>query len=108
VTRQGIAVTRRPKADDDILSAVLWLRKNGSLRVAEEFVVALEAAVRPLRDHPLAGTDLIGTRLGIPGLRSYRVAGTAYLLFYSAAPGQLEIIRVLHERRDIDADLLES
>lgn len=106
MTRRGVAVTRRPKADEDLLSAVLWIRENGSPAVAEKFVDAVEAAIHTLTVHPLAGSDRLGTRLGIAGLRSYRVPRTPYLLFYLADRDRIEIVRVLHERRDIDGGLL--
>jgi hypothetical protein len=56
---------------------------------------------------PLAGSGLIGVRLGIPGLRSFPVDRTPYVLFYLAGSRRVDLVRLLHGRRDIRAELIE-
>lgn len=85
---------------------MLWLRENASERVAEEFVDEVEETLGLLSRHPLAGSGYAGMRLGIPGLRSFRVRGTPYILFYLARDRQIDLVRVLHGRRHIDAELV--
>lgn len=101
-----VAIVRRPSAQADLLEAVLWLRENASERVAEEFVDDVEDALGLLSRHPLAGSGYAGMRLGIPGLRCFRVGGTPYLLFYLAGDSRIDLVRVLHGRRHIDAELV--
>jgi len=106
VSPDRAAIVRRPRARADLLEAVLWLRENASPRVAVEFVDAVEEALALLAEHPLAGSGHVGLRLGIPDLRSFPVSGTPYILYYLADPGRIDVIRVLHGRRDIDAELV--
>ncbi len=100
------AIVRRPRAQADLIEAVLWLRENTSVRVAEDFVDEVEQALGLLSRHPLAGSGYAGLRLGIPGLRSFRVKGTPYVLFSLAEDRRIDLVRVLHGRRDIDAELV--
>jgi toxin ParE1/3/4 len=72
--------------------------------MAVEFVVRVEEALDLLSRDPLAGSGLIGVRAGIPGLRSFPVDCTPYVLFYLAASRRVDLVRVLHGRRDIDAE----
>lgn len=103
----ALPVVRRPQADTDLVEAVLSLREHASPTIAVEFVDRVEEALDLLSRHPLAGSGLIGVRVGIPGLRSLPVDGTAYVLFYRADSHRVDLVRVLHGRRDIDAELVE-
>lgn len=67
----------------------------------------MEEALDLLSRHPLAGSGLVGVRVGIPGLRSFPVDRTPYVLFYLADSRRIDLVRVLHARRDIDAELIE-
>lgn len=103
----AVPVVRRPRADTDLIEAVLWLREHTSPAIAVEFVDRVEKALDLLSRHPLAGSGLIGFRVGIPGLRSFPVDRTPYVLFYLADSRRIDLVRVLHARRDIDAELIE-
>jgi toxin ParE1/3/4 len=107
VSSDPLPVFRRPRADTDLLEAVLWLRDQASRAVAVELVDRVEEALALLSRHPLAGSGLGGVRLGIPGLRSLPVQHPPYVLFHLAAGRRIELVRVLHGRRDIDAQLIE-
>ena len=89
-----------------MLDAVLWLREHASASVALQLVDAVEDSVELLVTYPLAGSGWVGTRLGIPELRSFPAGETGYVLYYLATGQGLEILRVLHGRRDIDAELI--
>ncbi len=106
MTPDPLPVQRRPRAAADLREAVLWLREEASPAVAVELVDRVEDALALLARHPLAGSGLVGLRLGIPGLRSFPVSGTPYILFYLADSRRIDLIRVLHGRRDIDAELI--
>jgi toxin ParE1/3/4 len=45
--------------------------------------------------------------LGRPGLRSWPIARYPYLVFYREGEQRIEVLRVLHGRRDI-ASLLDA
>ncbi len=103
----ALPVVWRPRADTDLVEAVLWLREHASPAIAIEFVDRVEKALDLLSRHPLAGPGLVGVRIGIPGLRSFPVERTPYVLFYLADSRRVDLVRVLHGRRDIDAALVE-
>ena len=103
-----LPVVRRPRADTDLVEAVLWLREQLSPTAAVAFVERVEEALDLLSRHPLAGSGLIGVRIGIPGLRSFPVEHSPYVLFYLADSRCVDLLRVLHGRRDIDAALVEK
>ncbi|MGH7480879.1 MAG: type II toxin-antitoxin system RelE/ParE family toxin [Longimicrobiales bacterium] len=104
---ESLPVFRRPRADADLVEAVLWLRENASPAIAVDFVDRVEEALALLSRHPLAGSGLVGIRLGIPGLRSFHVTRTPYVLLYLADSRRVDLVRVLHGRRDVDADLID-
>lgn len=72
------------------------------------------AAARRLVDRPeakvkrLAASPAIGRRRDdlLPGLRSLAVR--SYVIFYRARPDGIEVVRVLHARRDIEGILGEG
>ena len=103
----AVPVVRRPQTDTDLVEAVLWLREHASPAIAVEFVDRVEGALDLLSRHPLAGSGMVGVRVGIPGLRSFPVDRTPYVLFYLADSRRVDLVRVLHGRRDIDAELIE-
>ena len=105
---EGLPVFHRPRAHADLVEAVLWLRENASPATALELVDRVEEALDLLSRHPLAGSGLVGLRLGIPELRPCPVTHTPYVLLYLVDSRRLDLVRVLHARRDIDAALIEA
>jgi toxin ParE1/3/4 len=74
------------------------LAAEASTRVADEAVRDLFRVCDRLVDHPFLGrprNDLI------PGLRS--ILAHPYIVFYRVSGSNIEVVRVLHQRRDIDA-----
>ena len=69
-----------------------------SPEIADGFVITLTRAGERTLDRPLAWR----TRDDLaPGLRAIRVK--PYILFYRTTSSGIEVLRVLHERRDIAA-----
>lgn len=101
-----LPLVRRPAAIRDMVDAVLWLREEASPRIAEDFVDAIEEALGLIVLHPLMGSGEVGIRLGIAGLRHFPVSGTPCVLYYVATEQRVDLVRVLHGRRDVDAELL--
>jgi toxin ParE1/3/4 len=98
----------RPLAQADIDAILAYLRAEGGPRLAGKFAQLLEDALRTLATHPAIGSRRYADLLGIPGLRSWPIKQSAYLIFYVDDAGQLDIWRVLHARRDISALLGEG
>lgn len=76
--------------------------------MAMELAEQLEGALRSLATHPAIGSARYADLLDIPGLRSWPIKPSTYLIVYVGDAGQLDIWRVLHGRRDISALLGEG
>lgn len=104
----GKRLRLRPLAQADINAIVAYCRAEGGTSLATQFVDELEGTLRTLATHPAIGSRRCADLLGIPGLRSWPIRQSAYLIFYVDDAGQIDIWRVLHGRRDISALLGEG
>lgn len=90
-------VTRRPQAVEDVLE--IWDHiAEDSLTAADRWVDVLDEKLQLWATQPLMGRardDLMD------GLRSFLYG--RYVVFYSPLPDGLDVVRVLHGARDIDA-----
>lgn len=91
-------------ADLDIARAVEHYRDQADPETALRFINAIELAARRIADFPTSGSATAEVRTGIPGLRVLREEGFPFLLFYTCDDDAVRVHRVLHERRDIDAE----
>ena len=85
-----------PEAKRDIDGIWDYLKEQASVRVADEAIQRILRACNILVRHPFAGrprADLI------PGLRS--ILSNPYSVFYRVGETKIEIVRVVHQRRDI-------
>lgn len=96
----------RPKAEEDLDRAVSWLLEHAPAGAAITFVDALESAFALLARHPLAGSGSIAIRAGVPDLRVLPVPDSPYLIVYIGTARRVDIVRVLHSRRDVDEELI--
>ena len=75
--------------------------------IAKDDPDAARRVVTRLRDmaRPLAGTPAIGRGRLEPGARIRSFVADRYVLFYRplSRPGGIELVRVLHGARDVDA-----
>jgi toxin ParE1/3/4 len=88
-----------PAAARDLIEIHDYIARDNPA-AARRLLGRLEAKVKQLANSP--GTGRHRDEL-LPGLRSFAVR--SYVIFYRAIPGGIEVIRVLHARRDIDAIL---
>lgn len=96
----------RPEADRDVDAALAFLLKEGArpaaLRLLEEF----EAALSRIGERPAIGSPRYAHLL--PGLRYWSLRKHSYLVFYVEQPDFVDVLRVLHAKRDIPAALAED
>jgi toxin ParE1/3/4 len=89
---------KSPQAEIDL--TLIWdFIAHDNVRAADTLLVRIEAAFDMLAENPLAGRardDLA------PKIRSLPVGN--YIIFYLALSDGIEVVRVLHGRRDIDSD----
>ena len=103
----GKPLVLRPLAQADIDAVFAYCRAEGGPSLARQLADQLEDALRTLATHPAIGSRRYADLLGIPGLRSWPIKKSPYLIFYVDDAGQIDIWRVLHGRRDISALLGE-
>jgi toxin ParE1/3/4 len=100
-------LVERRLARRDIEDAIDFYAAEAGEAVALEFVDALEATYRLIADHPAAGSTRYAFELNLPDLRSRRVRGFPYIVFYVERADDIDIWRVLHGHRDIPEWLQE-
>lgn len=90
-------ITRRPLAEADIIE--IWdTIAEDSLAAADRWVDRLDEQLRLLAAQPMMGRarDELA-----PGVRSFPFG--RYIVFYAPLDDGIDVIRVLHGARDIDA-----
>ena len=91
----------RPQALRDQKGEVRYYRKEGGARVAVKAVKATNSALDQIELDPGIGSPVLAKRLGIPGLRIWKVAKFPRLWCYFERGDHLDVVRLLGERQDI-------
>lgn len=99
MTRKPVIRLRRAHAD--IAAAIAHYRTTADVAVAIRFIDELERSISMIAKAPATGSPRYAELLDLPGLRCRRLAGYPYLVFYAERERQIDVWRVLHERRDI-------
>ncbi|MFN3946231.1 MAG: type II toxin-antitoxin system RelE/ParE family toxin [Allosphingosinicella sp.] len=94
-------VLRRRAARNDIIAASDHYEDEAGADIARRFLGAVEEAIGKLGERPGAGSPRLGEALGMPRLRSRPVDRFPYLIFYEESGDRVEIVRVLHTKRDL-------
>ena len=97
-------VVRTPQAEREIMQIAYYFADEASYDVSDRFLRAVDKATRQIVNMPGVGAlrdydnpELIGMRmLPLPKFLKY-------LLFYRLADEDIEILRVLHGARDLQA-----
>ena len=97
-------VNERRRAKQDIQDAVDHYLQQEATAAARAFLQSLEAAYLLMCAHPSLGSPSYVERFGGPrGLRGWALQGFPYVIFYLEAADHVDVVRVLHGRRDIPA-----
>lgn len=91
----------RPQALSDQHVEVRYYRSEGGSRVAVKLANATHAALDQLELDPGIGSPTLGNMLGVPELRTRRVAKLPLLWCYFERADHLDVVRLLGERQDI-------
>ncbi|MGO1591663.1 MAG: type II toxin-antitoxin system RelE/ParE family toxin [Ancrocorticia sp.] len=94
-------VRLRALAAADIKDASDYYRAEAGPEVGLEFVRSLEKQLQTIGDFPALGSTWYETTLGVLLLRTIPVTGFPYTVFYLEREKHLDVLRVLHNRRDI-------
>jgi toxin ParE1/3/4 len=103
----SLRIVRHRKAKRDLLQAYVFIGED-NLDAAERLLRAVNDDLRRLADMPGLGPVRESDNPKLAALRFLPVTGfRKYLLFYRATSTTLELVRVIHGARDIDAALDE-
>lgn len=94
-----------PVAKSDILDISDYYA-DISVGLAERFVDELDATLHGLCFQPGVGSRRYAHFLADKSLRVWQLDHFPFLLFYRIDGQSLDVLRVLHERRDLSADLI--
>lgn len=94
-----------PVAKGDILDISDYYA-DISVGLAERFVDELDATLHDLCFQPGVGSRRYAHFLADQSLRVWQLDHFPFLLFYRIDGQSLDVLRVLHERRDLSADLI--
>jgi toxin ParE1/3/4 len=95
-----------PAADRDLDDQAAYLAVEANLETALRFYDAASITFGKLANIPGIGERWPSANPRLAGLRVWRIEGfEKHLIFYRAADDGIEIVRILHGARDIDAVL---
>ena len=96
-------VRQRPTAIDDHDGVVDYYLEQSGNRLATRFSTALKDVFERISHNPRVGSGAIGEHCGLPGLRTWPIPGFPYLVCYFDTPEYIDVWRILHGARDLDA-----
>ncbi|RUL86978.1 type II toxin-antitoxin system RelE/ParE family toxin [Tautonia sociabilis] len=92
-------IVRSAAAERDLIEIWAYIAED-NLEAADRLLDKLNDTLQTLAEHPEMGRErpVLG-----PGLRSFPIE--SFVVFYREAAGGIEIVRVLHGRRDVEEQL---
>ena len=93
----------RPKAEDDLVNRTQYYAQVEDERLAERFLAAALAALKPIQRMPGLGSLRIGELCEVPGLRDWPVKGFPVRWFYFHRNDHLDVVRLLADAQDLMA-----
>jgi toxin ParE1/3/4 len=95
-----------PEADADIDESALYYTGQAGIELGLRFYAATEETFAWILENPKGGAPREFLNPRLRGLRMWPVRGfEKRLVFYRKIEGEVEIVRVLHGARDIEAVL---
>lgn len=95
----------RLKAETDIENAFAYYLNEAGADTALGFLAEVETALSHIEQNPGTGSPRYGELCEVPGLRLWLVTRFPYAVLYVEHSEQLDVLRVLHQHRDIPAQL---
>lgn len=98
-------VIQRALAQADIVRAFDHYLAEASVDIASALVLEIDASLLAIARFPGAGSPRYASPLSIDNLRFVMVERFPYLIFYIDREDCIEVIRVLHQHRDMPSVL---
>jgi toxin ParE1/3/4 len=105
VARRPVVVSLRAQRDVDELAA--GYADDAGSEIARSFVDALAEAFDLIAPNPGIGSPRYGLMLNLPGVRCWPLRPWSQVIFYVEREHAIDVVRVLHDARDIPATLAE-
>lgn len=88
-----------------MIALYVWYETEGGYELAERFFAMADAVMRDLLTQPGLGREWPTRHPRLHGLRKANVTKPFgnVLIFYLVSQARIEVVRVLHAQRDIDA-----
>ncbi|MEA5595568.1 type II toxin-antitoxin system RelE/ParE family toxin [Rivularia sp. UHCC 0363] len=103
-----VNVYKHPQVIRDLIDLATYIAAN-NMDVSDKFLVAAEDTFKQLALTPKMGRVREFYNPNLANVRQQPIKGFRnYLVFYQTRDADIEILRVLHGRRDIDAILDED
>lgn len=104
----GKPVVPRALARADADLAIEHYLAEAGADLALGFIDALECVYAAIGAAQATGTPHWAHELNLPGLRTYRLKGYPWLVFYIEQREHIDVWRILHSKRDIPAWMARS
>ncbi|WPL10808.1 MULTISPECIES: type II toxin-antitoxin system RelE/ParE family toxin [Thiorhodovibrio] len=98
-------VIRRERSSKDLEEAADFHFAQGGEALELRFIDAIERTLQLIAERPAIGSLRYAHPLQRSGLRCFQVRRFPYVVFYVDLPDRVDVLRVLHRRRDIPAIL---
>lgn len=101
-------VRLRRVAQRDVEQALDAYLQEAGEETALRFIDALERTYRNISERPRAGSSRFAHELDLPGLRVWSLRKFPYIVFYRVQSDHVDVWRVLHQKRDVPAWLVDN
>jgi toxin ParE1/3/4 len=99
LTKRSLALN--PRADFDIEDVLSHYQAQQAYQAGEAFLTELGQCLRFLTTFPRAGSLRLANEIGRNDIRTWPMNKFPFLLLYKATQNHVDILRVLHQSRDI-------
>ncbi|MBD2501894.1 type II toxin-antitoxin system RelE/ParE family toxin [Anabaena azotica] len=97
------AIKKRPQAIRDLIDLATYIAQD-NLDVSDRFLAAAEATFKQLAKTPGIGRICQFVHPSLTEIRQISIKGfNKYLIFYRITESEVDILRVIHGARDIEA-----
>ena len=101
-------VRLRSLAAADLEDASEYYRQESGEQMALDYIDAVEQGIKRISRRPHAGSLRFAYELAIPDLRAWPLQRFPYVVFYLIADDQIDVWRIVHDRRDVPTALEPS
>ena len=92
-----LKVIKRPLAEADLINIWLYTFETWNEQQADDYLKGMEATIQSIAENPKIGMKIDHIR---EGYRQYK--HQHHLILYMCIPAAIDIIRILHERMDVE------